>query len=98
MASRSRSTAAGLVVGAGLTVLGCGSSQPPRILDTEKVERAIEGSILAQRQQRARVSCPAGVQQRKGLVFFCTALVARRSTRFVVTQRDAAGHVFYEAR
>jgi len=81
-----------------LAVVGCGSSEAPVILDTEKVERAIEQSILAQRGKRARVSCPSGVHQKQGLTFSCTAVLGGEDTRFVVTQRDGAGRVRYEAR
>jgi len=38
------------------------------------------------------------VHQKKGLEFACTAVVKRVATRFVVTQRDDAGQVHYEAR
>jgi hypothetical protein len=87
-----------MLVGASLAVTACGSSGSPTILDTEKVERAIEHSSLAQRGARAQVSCPSGVHQKKGVVFFCTAIVKRDSTRFVVTELDGSGHVHYEAR
>jgi hypothetical protein len=79
-------------------VTACGSSRSPTILNTEKVERAIEHSSLDQRGIRARVSCPSGVHQTKGLVFYCTAVVGRHSTRFAVTQLDESGRVHYEAR
>jgi hypothetical protein len=85
-----------LVTGLGLTA--CGSAKSPTILNTEKVERAIENSSLTQREKHAQVSCPSGVRQKKGLVFSCTAVVAGRSTRFVVTELDGSGHVHYEAR
>ena len=94
----SRSLVAGLVVAAGLAVTACGSSESPTILNTEKLERAIEQSSLAQRGKRAQVSCPPGVHQKKGLAFSCTAVVKRDSTRFVVSQLDASGRVHYEAR
>jgi hypothetical protein len=93
-----RSLAAGVLGAATLAATGCGSSASPTILDTEKVERAIELSSLAQRGQRAQVSCPSGVHQKKGSVFSCTAVVGRRSTRFVVTELDGSGHVHYEGR
>ena len=85
---------------AGLALPACGSSDPqaPVILDTEKVERAIERSSLAQRGIRARVSCPSGVRQEKGLVFACTAAANGATTRFMVTELDGAGRVRYEAR
>jgi hypothetical protein len=97
-APRRRSLIAGVVVAAGLAVGACGSSSSPTILNTEKVERAIEQSSLAQRGKHAQVSCPSGVHQKKGLVFSCTAVVKRDSTRFVVTQLDGSGHVHYVAR
>jgi hypothetical protein len=81
-----------------IAVAGCGSSESPTILNTEKVERAIESSSLVQRGIRAAVSCPSGVHQRKGLVFSCTAVVQRDHTTFVVKQVDGSGHVHYEAR
>jgi hypothetical protein len=88
----------GVLVAASLAVTACGSSKPPTILNTEKVERAIEQSSLAQRGAHAQVSCPSGVHQKKGLVFSCTAVVKRASTRFVVTELNGSGHVHYEAR
>ncbi|MDX6697209.1 MAG: hypothetical protein QOE65_606 [Solirubrobacteraceae bacterium] len=91
-----RALGAGLIA-AGLAVAGCGASKAPTILNTEKVERAIERSSLDQRGTRPRVSCPAGVHQEKGLVFSCTAKAAGKQTRFVVTQLDGSGQVHYEA-
>jgi hypothetical protein len=82
----------------GLGATACGSSQSPTILNTEKVERAIERSSLAQRGRQVQVSCPSGVHQKKGLVFSCTAVAGRGSTQFVVTELDSLGHVHYEAR
>ena len=96
-----RTAAAGLVIAASLTVAACGDKAETKaatILNTEKVERAIERSVAAQRGKTARVSCPSGVHQKKGLVFSCTALVKKVSTRFVVTQQDGAGQVRYVAR
>jgi uncharacterized protein DUF4333 len=85
-----------------LTACGSsGSSRPslaPKVLNTTKVARAIQQSSLSQRGEYAKVSCPADVRQQKGLVFSCSALVGRVSTRFVVTQLDGNGDVHYEAR
>lgn len=94
---------AGAVVAGSFGVVACGSSDSdssdaPVILNTEKVERAIEHSSWVQRRKRVQVSCPSGVHQKKGLVFSCTAIYKGRSTRFVVTQRDGAGNVRYQAR
>ena len=89
----------GLALAAGALAFGaCGKSEAPTILNTEKVERAIEKSSLVQRGKRPRVSCPSGVHQKKGLQFACTALVGRASTRFVVTQTNGTGNVRYVAR
>jgi hypothetical protein len=94
-----RITAGILFVGILSAAAGCGgSSDAPTILDTEKVERAIEGSSLAQRGQRPSVSCPSGVHQQKGLVFSCTARVGTASSRFEVTQVDGSGRVRYVGR
>lgn len=90
------------VIGAAAVVLsGCGGAErtaAPTILDTEKVERAIERSSMAQRGLEARVSCPSGVRQREGTAFACTAVVGRERTRFAVQQMDGSGRVRYEAR
>ncbi len=93
-----RAQAAGALVAASLAVTACGSSEPQTMLNTEKVERAIERSSLVQRGQRVRVTCPSGVYQRKALVFYCTAVAGHISTQFTVTEVDWAGHVHYEAR
>jgi hypothetical protein len=92
-------TTAALVVGA----CGGADDSSPIILNTEKVEYAIERSSLNQRDKNVDVSCPAGVHQKKGLVFSCAAVLSsgsradRGSTRFVVTQLDDKGRVHYEA-
>jgi hypothetical protein len=88
----------GVLATASLAVTACGSPRSPVILNTEKIERAIEHSSLAQRGTKAQVSCPSGVHQEKGLVFGCVAVVKRDTTRFVVTQLDGSGRVHYEAR
>jgi hypothetical protein len=94
-----RSSLAGALVAAGVAVGACGSAPTATtILNTEKVESAIQESILAQRSHHAQVSCPSGVHQKKGLVFACTAVIKKASTRFVVTELDGAGHVHYVAR
>jgi hypothetical protein len=77
-------------------ISACGSSDPT-ILDTQKVEAAIEQSVLDQRGVHADVGCPAGVQQKKGLEFSCQATVKQEMTQFDVTQLDDAGNVSYVA-
>jgi hypothetical protein len=92
-----RSSVGGVLVAVSLVGTACGSSGTTTILNTEKIERAIEHSSLVQRGAHARVSCPSGVHQKKGLVFSCTAVVGRGSTRFRVTELDGSGHVHYVA-
>jgi hypothetical protein len=43
------------------------------------------------------VTCPTGVQQKKGVAFSCTAYYGHSSTPFAVTQLDGAGDVHYAA-
>jgi hypothetical protein len=82
---------------AALALAACGSSDSAPVLDGKKIERAIERSSQAQRGLDATVSCPADVAIEKGMTFECIAVVDDVSTRFVVTQTDARGHVRYEA-
>ena len=89
--------AAGLAAGASLALAACGSSRSATILNTEKIERAIELSALTQRGKHVQASCPAGVQQKKGLTFNCLAVGGGVETRFVVSQLDDSGHVRYTA-
>lgn len=86
-----------LVAGSSLLLAACGSSDSTTTLNSGKIERAIAQSSLAQRGQRAQVSCPSAVPQREGLTFSCTAVVGSVSTRFVVVEQDESGHVRYEA-
>ncbi len=85
------------LVGSSLVLAACGSSVSNSTLNTEKIERAIAQSSLAQRGQHARVSCPSAVPQREGLKFSCRAVVGSLSTRFVVVEQDGSGRVRYEA-
>jgi hypothetical protein len=96
---------AGALAAASLAATACGSQSLTThrtaritILNTQKVDRAIERAALVQRGKRAHVSCPSGVHQQRGLTFSCTAVVGRTSTRFVVTELDGSGDVHYVAR
>jgi hypothetical protein len=80
---------------AGLSACG-GSDSNKKILDTERVERAIEASILEKRQLRAQVSCPSGTEQKKGITFRCAATYKGGSNPFVVTEDDDKGAVHWE--
>lgn len=86
-----------LLVGSSLVLAACGSSESIATLNTAKIERAIAQSSLAQRGQRAQVSCPSAIPQMEGLKFSCRAVVGSASTRFVVVEQDGSGHVYYEA-
>jgi hypothetical protein len=81
---------------AGLTGLSaCGGGSPKVILNTERVERAIEASIKTQRHLTAAVTCPVNIEQKKGNNFTCFATVNGKSYPFRVTQTDGKGHVTY---
>ena len=83
------------VAAAALVLAGCGGSDKPKVLDTERVERAIEQSILQKRHLVARVSCPSGIQREKGKKFRCLATYKGGRTPFLVTQDDDKGAVHY---
>jgi hypothetical protein len=68
----------------------------PKILDTERVERAIERSVLQKRRLRTNVSCPSGIERKKGVVFRCTATFKGGRTPFVVKEDDDKGSVHYK--
>jgi major membrane immunogen (membrane-anchored lipoprotein) len=82
-------------VAATAVLVGCGDSDKPKILDTERVERAIERSVLQKRKIRAMVSCPSGIELKKGKKFRCIANYTGGRTPFLVTQTDDEGAVRY---
>ena len=86
--------AAAVVLIAAIAGLWNGNSSAV-ILNTERVERSIEGSILAQRDLASMVSCPVNIVQKPGVVFDCQATVRGRQFRVVVTETDSNGHVTY---
>jgi hypothetical protein len=71
------------------------NSAPLVILNISGVEHAIKRSIHVQRHLDAKVSCPAEVLQKAGIVFTCTATVGGRGYPFTVTEIDGNGHVRY---
>ena len=87
--------AAAAALALALALTGCGGSGKPKILDTERVERAIELSILQKRKIQATVSCPSGIQREKGKRFRCIATYKGGTTPFLVTQDDDRGAVHY---
>jgi hypothetical protein len=83
------------------TTAGCGSSGSggdvsKKYLNNEKLERAIEQSVLAQRHREVAVSCPPFVRIKKGATFNCTAATRRGTVRFLVRIKDDRGNVHYE--
>lgn len=79
----------------------CGSTSKTTYLDTGKVERSIERSILSQRGLRSTVVCPTKVVQRPGR-FPCIATTfgAKKphkvvKTPFLVTIHNDKGYVTY---
>ena len=94
---RLRRALVALLLAAALALAACGSSGSVTILNTEKVEQAIQQSSLEQRGAHVQVTCPSGVHQQKGLQFSCTAVNHGVTTRFVVTQQDGSGQVHYIA-
>jgi hypothetical protein len=84
------------------TVAACGSSGSSKKktkLDTARVARSIEQSILSQRHLRAAVVCPPSVPQEQGRTFECTATLKVKhrvvKTPFVVTIQNKKGFVTY---
>lgn len=67
----------------------------PVILNTERVERAIESSIAVQRHFASSVSCPVNIVQQGGVVFTCQAAVRGRTYPVVVTETDSNEHVTF---
>ena len=86
--------AAALAVVALIAGLWNGTSTPV-ILNTNRVEQAIEGSIRTQRHLTSTVTCPVNIVQQKGVIFYCQAAVRARNFRVVVTEVDGDGHVTF---
>jgi hypothetical protein len=65
------------------------------ILNTGRVARAIEASILSQRDLHSTVSCPHNEPVQKGLHFVCVATTSAGKTPFAVTEVDNRGSTTY---
>src|SRR2546421_12751514 len=83
-----------LVAASALAISACGSSRP-KILDTERIERAITQSVMQKRHLRSVVSCPSGIEQKKGVVFRCIATYKGGQNPFIVTEDNSEGAVHY---
>ncbi|MFL5782689.1 MAG: DUF4333 domain-containing protein [Thermoleophilaceae bacterium] len=93
-----RATLIAAAAAATLALAGCGGSGgsgQPKLLDTERIERSIENSILQKRKLVASVSCPSGIERKKGKRFRCMATFRGGQTPFLVTERDDRGSVNY---
>lgn len=85
-------------------VSACGSSSSSKTnLNTTRVARAIEQSILSQRHVHATVSCPTVVAQEQGKTFECVATTRGTKrpfvptrTPFAVTVQNSKGDVTYK--
>ena len=75
------------------------STQPLVVLNSGKVEKAIETSILQQRRLHATATCPSQVLQQAGVAFQCAVRVGSSATpyTFAVVELDNSGHVRYAA-
>ena len=70
-----------------------------KTIDAQHVARSIEDTIAGERNITAKVTCPAGVEQKKGVKFTCTAKVkGEADTPFEVTVTDDAGAVDFVAK
>jgi hypothetical protein len=80
---------------------GGGTGKP---LDTSRVEKSIELSILSQKKEHAVVTCPT-VEQKQGVTFTCYASgtvgtgnhKAAFHTPFTVEQLNGKGYVYYHS-
>ncbi len=69
------------------------------LLNTKRVELAIEQSVLVQRDLHAQAFCPSQVQQMRGQTFICLAYAPKvRPAAFTVRQIDDAGRVQYSSK
>lgn len=79
------------------------SSTSTTNLDTARVAKSIEASVLTQRHLRVKVTCPATVPQEAGRTFVCTATghsttkpSTVTTTPFTVTIQTNKGYVTYK--
>lgn len=85
-----------LGVSAVSVLCACGKSAPT--LNTVAVERAIAGSILAERDLRVIVACPSNVPRKAAIHFVCAAKLDAGVYPVEVSETDNYGHVVYQNR
>jgi hypothetical protein len=109
---RAASTARG--AGAAVTALACAallgacggssssseSTTPKANVDTAKVARAIEGTVLEKRHLKSTVTCPAPIPSVPGSTFECIAKITGAKHKistspFLVTIQNNRGYVTY---
>jgi hypothetical protein len=71
------------------------STSTPVVLNTDRVARSIQASILSQRHLDSTVSCPHNIIQKAGVVFECDATVHGHQFNVFVTETDGDGHVVF---
>ena len=81
---------------------GCGSGSSSttssEFLNTAQTRRAIEASILEQRNIHATVLCPSEVVREKGIRFDCVATTPNgERTVFHVVEANSRGYVEYSS-
>src|ERR1700676_2787339 len=79
------------------------TSTPTTNLDTARVAKSIEQSVLTQRHLHVKVTCPVTVPQAAGRTFVCTATGHSTTkppkvttTPFTVTIQNSKGYVTYK--
>jgi hypothetical protein len=79
-----------------------GSGPASTNLNTARVAKSIEDTLLEKRRLRSKVTCPAAVPQEAGRTFECIASItaakpphAVKNTPFLVTIQNNRGYVTY---
>jgi hypothetical protein len=80
-----------LVPLAGLAVLGCGTST----FDSGSLNKSITRGLKQRGATSVSVSCPSGINVKKGGTFTCPVTVNGRKGSVQATQTDSSGHFQY---
>jgi hypothetical protein len=88
-----------------MSACGSSTSSAKTNLNTARVAKSIEETVLAKRHLKSSVVCPAAVPQEAGRTFECIATStspkpphAVTKTPFVVTIQNSGGYVTYVGR
>jgi len=71
------------------------NSKPLNILNSHRIELAIEDAVHSKRHVKTTATCPAAILEAKGLKFTCTAKLKTGAASFLVTETDNNGHVSF---